>query len=95
MYLDVITFFLLKLFSAKNDEISFFIEENRKDFNRKTMKIHLNLKIKKIRKYINKKRYLFYKMNSYDIKKFLLFTNSMFILFLILWTCIICVVNAR
>lgn len=33
-------------------------------------------------------------MNSYDIKKFMLFTNSMFILFLILWTCIICVVNA-
>ena len=66
-------------------------------FNVKTMKIRLKLKreIKKFQKYILYKRILFYNMSFYDIKKFLIFTNSMFILFLILWTCIICAVNAR
>ena len=66
-------------------------------FNVKTMKIRLKLKreIKKFQKYILYKRILFYNMSFYDIKKFLIFTKSMFILFLILWTCIICAVNAR
>ena len=49
-----------------------------------------NLKI-----YIYNKNFLFKNMKLYDIKQFIIFINSTFILFLLFWTCIICFVHAR
>jgi hypothetical protein len=48
-----------------------------------------------IKKLINKKKILFHNMEIYDVKRFILFINSTFILFLFIWSCILCIVSTR